>query len=140
VQLFGGTEISLDGAPLDVSSRLAYKGMMLEGVPNAAMAVGYSNASWTLKTELTCDYVARLLNHMRERGARVAAPMNGDGQAAGGSVFGLQSGYLLRVADRLPKEGTKFPWQVHHNYIRDYQVMKRGAIDDGTMVFSSPDP
>ena len=65
VQLLGGTEVTLDGAPLDVSDRLVYKGMMLEGVPNAAMAVGYSNASWTLKTELTCDYVARLLNHMR---------------------------------------------------------------------------
>ncbi len=70
----GGIEITVDGDPVDLAEKLTYKGMMLEGVPNLAMAVGYTNASWTLKSDLTCDYVARLLNEMRQAGRRAGHP------------------------------------------------------------------
>ena len=70
----GGIEASVDGEPIDIPSRLTYKGMMLEGVPNLALAIGYTNASWTLKCDLTCEYVTRMLNHMHDTGLRQATP------------------------------------------------------------------
>src|SRR5690606_20333670 len=99
----GGIELTVDGEPVDVANRLAYKGMMLEGVPNAALAIGYTNASWTLKCDLTCDYVTRLLNHLRATGLRQATPRNHDPSISPEPLLGLQSGYITRAADRFPK-------------------------------------
>jgi cation diffusion facilitator CzcD-associated flavoprotein CzcO len=135
----GGIELSVDGDPVDPSERLTYKGMMLEGVPNAAMAVGYTNASWTLKSELTCDYVARLLDHMRRIGAEQCVAVNSDPSIERASLLGLSSGYVTRAEDRFPKQGSRFPWQMHQSYLADHRIMKRtGLTDDGALVFSRP--
>jgi monooxygenase len=140
VQLVGGVEATIDGQPIDVSNRLMYKGMMVEGVPNFAMAIGYTNASWTLKCDLTCQYVTRLLNHLHETGQRQCTAVNNDGATAVGPMLGLSSGYVTRAADRMPKQGSKFPWQVHQSYLRDYRALRMTGIEDDCMEFSNPVP
>jgi cation diffusion facilitator CzcD-associated flavoprotein CzcO len=134
----GGIELSVDGAVVDPASRLTYKGMMLEGVPNMALAIGYTNASWTLKCDLTCDYVCRLLNSMRANGQRQCMPVNRSATASSGPMLGLSSGYIQRSAHLLPKQGSVYPWQVHQSYLRDYRALKMSSIEDGAMEFSSP--
>ena len=128
----------MDGEVVDLPSKLTYKGMMLEGVPNFALAVGYTNASWTLKCDLTCDYVTRLLNHMRDADLRQCMPVNRDASVTAQPLLGLSSGYVTRSADRFPKQGSKFPWQVHQSYLRDYRALKMSGIEDDAMVFSNP--
>ncbi|MEY2424228.1 MAG: monooxygenase [Acidimicrobiaceae bacterium] len=134
----GGIEASVDGEVVDLPSKLTYKGMMLEGVPNFALAVGYTNASWTLKCDLTCDYVTRLLNHMHDADLRQCVPVNSDASVSAQPLLGLTSGYVTRAADRFPKQGSKFPWQVHQSYLRDYRSLKMSGIEDEAMVFSNP--
>jgi monooxygenase len=134
----GGIALSVDGETVDPSTRLTYKGMMLEGVPNLAVALGYTNASWTLKCDLTCDYVCRLLNHMHERGQTQAVPRNEDASSVEGPLLGLTSGYIQRSAHLLPKQGTHYPWKVHQSYLRDYRALKMSSIDDSVMEFGGP--
>jgi cation diffusion facilitator CzcD-associated flavoprotein CzcO len=139
----GGIELTVDGQAIDPADRLSYKGMMLEDVPNLAMAIGYTNASWTLKAELTFDAVCRLLNHLRDLGMRQATPVDVEASATprtGESVLPLQSGYIQRAAGLLPRQGDRFPWQVHQSYLADWRAMKRKPIDDGVMQFSNPRP
>jgi monooxygenase len=140
LQFFGGAEIAVDGEVVDLPSRMAYKGMMLEGVPNFAMSVGYINASWTLKCDLTCDYVCRLLNYMRERGWRQCTPVNTDPSVEASPLLGLRSGYIQRSAHLFPKQGSKYPWQVHQSYLHDYRALKLHGVEDDAMVFSNPAP
>ncbi len=138
LQFAGGIHISVDGVDVDPAERLVYKGAMLEGVPNFAFAFGYTNASWTLKCDLTCQFVVRLLNEMRSAGMRQCTPVNTDPSVEREPFVDLTSGYVLRAADRLPKRGSRFPWQVHQNYLRDYQLMKMRPIVDESLVFSNP--
>lgn len=138
IQFLGGIELFVDGEKVDPAERLTYMGMMLEGVPNAALAIGYSNASWTLKAELTSRYVTRLLNHLHRSGLRQATAISGGDVEAGGMVFGLNSGYLNRATHLLPKQGTSFPWQVKQSYVADYRAMRLKGIDDEYMQFSNP--
>jgi monooxygenase len=135
----GGIELTVDGEAVDLPSKLTYKGMMLEGVPNLALAIGYTNASWTLKCDLTCDYVTRLLNHMHETGMRQCTPVNSDASVTAEPLLGLTSGYVQRSAHKFPKQGSKFPWQVHQSYLADYRALKLSGVDDGAMVFSNPE-
>jgi cation diffusion facilitator CzcD-associated flavoprotein CzcO len=132
----GGIALKVDGETVDPSTRLMYKGMMIEGVPNLALAIGYTNASWTLKCDLTCDYVCRLLNHMRDRGLTRCVARNRDAPAASGPILGLTSGYIQRSAHLLPKQGTEPPWKVHQSYLRDYRALKMSNVDDSIMEFS----
>ena len=136
----GGIEMSTDGVPVNLAEKLTYKGMMLEGVPNLAIAIGYTNASWTLKCDLTCSYVTRLLNHMRDAGLRQCTPVNSDAGVVPEPLLGLTSGYVQRSADRFPKQGSRFPWQVHQSYLRDYRALRMKGIEDEAMVFSNPAP
>lgn len=136
----GGIEITVDGEKIDVSEHLTYKGMMLEGVPNLAMAVGYTNASWTLKCDLTCDYVCRLLNRLHETGQRQCTAVNRDASVTHEPLLGLSSGYVQRSAHRFPKQGSRQPWQVHQSYLRDYRALRMQGIDDDAMAFSNPVP
>ena len=131
----GGIELSVDGEPVDVASRMAYKGMMLEGVPNFAMAIGYTNASWTLKSDLTCTYVTRLMNELHASGTTTCTPVNEGVAPSDASLLGLTSGYVLRAADRFPRQGVRFPWQVYQSYLRDHRMVRRGGIGD-SLVFS----
>lgn len=136
----GGMQLDVDGETVDPSERLVYKGMMLEGVPNAAMAVGYTNASWTLKADLTSEYACRLLNHMRDRGLRQCMPVNRDDTIEPRPLLDLSSGYVQRSADRFPSQGSSDPWQMHQSYLRDIKVMRPATVHDSAMVFSNPDP
>jgi monooxygenase len=134
----GGIEASVDGEPVDLPSKMSYKGMMLQDVPNFAMAIGYTNASWTLKADLTCDTVCRILNHMHDAGLERCTPRN-DGadrvDVVDESLLNLTSGYIARAADRFPKVGTRFPWQVYQSYLRDFWAMRLHGVDDGVVRF-----
>ena len=132
----GGIALTVDGEPVDPATRLIYKGMMIEGVPNLAVAIGYTNASWTLKCDLTCDYVCRLLNHMRERGVSRCVARDRTATAASGPILGLTSGYIQRSAHLLPKQGSAHPWKVHQSYLRDYRALKMSDVEDSVMEFS----
>jgi cation diffusion facilitator CzcD-associated flavoprotein CzcO len=136
----GGIELSVDGEAVDLPSKLTYKGMMLEGVPNLAVAIGYTNASWTLKCDLTCDYVCRLLNHMRESAQQQCTPRNRNASVTAAPLLGLSSGYVQRSAHKFPKQGSAFPWQVHQSYLRDYRALKLRGITDDAMEFTNPVP
>jgi monooxygenase len=137
ILFLGGIALTVNGETVDPATRLTYKGMMLEGVPNLAVALGYTNASWTLKCDLTCDYVCRLLNHMHERGLTEAVPRDRDGAAVEGTALGLTSGYIQRAAHLLPKQGAHHPWRVHQSYLRDYRSLKMSDVDDASMEFSA---
>jgi monooxygenase len=111
---------------------------VLEGVPNLAIAIGYTNASWTLKCDLTCDYVCRVLNHMHDSGQRQCTPANRDATVAPEPLLGLTSGYIQRSAHRFPKQGSRHPWRVYQSYLRDYRALKRSRVEDDALVFSNP--
>jgi monooxygenase len=134
--LLGGVTVVVDGEEVVPSEHVAYKGMMLSGVPNMAMALGYTNASWTLKCDLVSEYVCRLLNHMDAGGYRQVTPLEPDASMAREPIIDLTSGYVLRSIDSLPKQGTEVPWRLHQNYARDIRMLRRGDIEDGAISFS----
>ncbi len=113
---------------------------MLEGVPNFAFTVGYTNASWTLKADLSAEYVCRLLITLRRRHVRQCTPHNHDASVADGPLLALNAGYIQRAKDRVPQQGTRFPWQVHESYLKDYRAMKLSKVDDEAMAFTNPEP
>jgi cation diffusion facilitator CzcD-associated flavoprotein CzcO len=135
----GGMELSVDGREVELSRTLIYRGMMLGGVPNMAMTFGYTNASWTLKCDLICRYVTRLLNHMDTRGATQATPQPPAGTVGTEPFLGLTSGYVLRSLDRFPRQGPSAPWRVHQNYLRDIALIRRGDLEEG-MEFATRTP
>ncbi|HSK63178.1 MAG TPA: NAD(P)/FAD-dependent oxidoreductase, partial [Pyrinomonadaceae bacterium] len=137
LRLFSGLQLVVDGAPVDLPKRLVYKGMMFSDIPNLAFAVGYTNASWTLKCELAAGYVCRLLNHMDQRGYSVCRPRINEADIEVEPVIDFNSGYVLRALDTLPRQGSKTPWRLHQSYVRDLSLMRYGAIEDGTMEFKS---
>ncbi|MCO5319685.1 MAG: NAD(P)/FAD-dependent oxidoreductase [Microthrixaceae bacterium] len=136
----GGMHLEVDGEEVHAGERLAYRGMMLEGVPNAAMAVGYTNASWTLKADLSNEYVCRLLNHMHSSGLRKCMPVNRDQSMERAPLLDLNSGYVQRSADRFPSQGSADPWIMHQSYLTDMRAMRPESLHDGVMMFSDPDP
>jgi monooxygenase len=136
----GGISLAVDGEPVRLPDKLTYKAMMLSEVPNFALTVGYTNASWTLKADLTADYVCRLLNHMRRHGYRRCVPVPQDPGLARQPLLNLSSGYVLRSVQDFPVQGDKRPWRVHQNYALDVLDFKFGGIDDGVMQFSAGEP
>jgi cation diffusion facilitator CzcD-associated flavoprotein CzcO len=140
MKFLGGLEVSVDGARVELPKTLAYKGMMLSGVPNLAMAVGYTNASWTLKCDLTCEYVCRLLNHMEAHGWQQCRPVLSDPSVVGEPLIGLSSGYVQRARSLFPMQGSKRPWRLHQNYLLDRIALGHERVDDGVMRFSRAAP
>ena len=138
LQAFGGAELSVDGRSVDLSKTLAYKGVMLSGVPNLASVFGYINASWTLKADLICTYVCRLLNQMDRKGARQVTPQSHGETAAAPFVEKFTPGYMERAMADWPKQGSKAPWRVYQNYIRDAISLKWMPVDNDALVFSNP--
>ncbi len=132
----GGMQLVIDGREVDPAKSLSYRGTMYSGIPNLASAFGYTNASWTLKCELTCDYVCRLLNYMDKKGTQVCVPQNADPTVKEEPWLNLNSGYILRVADKLPKQGSKMPWRLRQNYVLDIMNLRHGSLEDGVMQFS----
>lgn len=135
MQLFGGAALSLDGEPIDTARRILYKGMMLDGVPNAAAATGYTNASWTLKCELTSLYVCRLMNEMRASGTDWCVPVREDPALREEPVIDFTSGYVQRALPSLPKQGSRKPWKLKQNYLVDLMALKFGKLNDGVLRF-----
>jgi len=136
LQLMGGMPICVDGAPVKLSRTLTYKGMMYSDVPNLAASFGYTNASWTLKADLTAEYVCRLLKFMDSHCYTTCAPRNHDNSLAEAPAVDLTSGYIQRALDELPKQGSKTPWRLHQNYALDLLEFRFARVDDGTMEFS----
>lgn len=138
MQLMSGIPFSVDGVRVDPAKSLGYKAMMYSDIPNLASSFGYTNASWTLKSDLTAAYVARLLNAMKKRGMRQVTPrIAGDVQPEPFLTF--TSGYVQRGMDKFPRQGDRKPWRVHQNYALDLLALKFGGIDEG-MEFSNPEP
>ncbi|HEY1076777.1 MAG TPA: NAD(P)/FAD-dependent oxidoreductase [Fontimonas sp.] len=137
LQLLGGATLSIDGEPVDPSKTLSYKGMMCSGVPNLAFAIGYTNASWTLKCDLTSLYVCRLLKHMDKHGYRQCMPRNLDPDMPELPLIDFSSGYVQRAIDQLPKQGARTPWRLHQNYVKDLLLLKYRSVVDEGMEFSA---
>jgi cation diffusion facilitator CzcD-associated flavoprotein CzcO len=136
VKLLGGIALSVDGEPVKIADRFNYKGMMLSDVPNLALSFGYTNASWTLKCDLTSRYVCRLLRHMDRNRWNICVPRLGDGTPTRSPMLDFSSGYVSRAAGSLPSQGDKPPWRVHQNYLKDLTALRFGRIDDGAMHFA----
>lgn len=133
--VLGHVELHVDGERVEPSRTVNYKGLMYSGVPNMANTFGYTNASWTLKADLTAQFVCRLLNHMRKTGARTCrVPATPDTALL--PWVDLSSGYFERAADQLPRQGSTKPWKLNQNYLSDLVAMRFGAIDDGVLQFT----
>ena len=137
LKLFSGMQLVVDGMPVDLPKTLVYKGMMFSDIPNLAFAVGYTNASWTLKCDLASGYVCRLLNHMDQRGYAICTPRVNDSDVGDQPVIDFNSGYVLRALHTLPRQGSKTPWRLYQNYVRDLSMMRYGRVEDGAMEFKS---
>lgn len=138
LEVWNGVELTVDGRKVDASQTLSYKGMMYEGVPNLASAFGYTNASWTLKCDLTCEYVSRVLNHMKKTGLRQATPVNDDPTVTHEPWLDFSSGYVQRAMARFPKQGNKPPWKLYQNYALDLMSLRYAKLDDGVLRFTNP--
>ena len=128
VVVLGKINVTMDGQPFDVTDKMSYRGVMFEGIPNAAMVFGYTNSSWTLKADLIADYFCRVVNYMDDKGYDEVIPVNHDPGMAKKSFIDLTSGYIARVKDQLPKQGTKGAWKLHQNYFRDWLSLRASRI------------
>ena len=133
---YGGMRLVVDGEDVELANQMGYKGMMLSGVPNFAAALGYTNASWTLKCDLTCEYVCRLLNHMNAHGYRMCVSRNDDPTVQPLPFIDFTSGYIQRSIHKFPKQGSKAPWRLYQNYALDILTLRYGSLEDGAMRFS----
>ena len=138
--VLGEMKFSVDGAPVDFGKTWTYKGMMYSGVPNLVSTFGYINASWTLRADLTSEYVCRVLNHMDETGARQVTPrLREDDQTmpARPWIQDFTSGYMQRMMDKFPRQGDREPWINPQNYSRDKKMIRQGALEDGVLTFDN---
>lgn len=136
VQSLGGMKLVVDGKPVKPSDTMIYKGMMYSDVPNLASIFGYTNASWTLKADLVCEYVCRLLNYMDRKGFTKAVPHNSDPTLTEEPWVNFSSGYIQRALPHQPKQGSKRPWKLYQNYVLDLLTLRHGSLRDKAMVFT----
>ena len=137
LEAFGGIDMTVDGREISLPETVAYKGMMLSGVPNFVFAIGYTNASWTLKIDLVYEYLCRLLAHLDKRGLDAAVPEPQDPQMKTQPLLDFEAGYVLRAIDQLPKQGESEPWYLAQDYFKDARYLRRGDIEDGEIRFFS---
>ena len=136
LQVLGGLQLMVDGVPVDLAKTMNYKGLMFSGVPNLASSSGYTNASWTLKCDLTCEYVCRLLNHMKKRGIKQCTPHNTDPSITEQPWVSFSSSYFARAMHLFPKQGSKAPWKLYQNYPKDILLLRYGKLEDGVLRFA----
>jgi monooxygenase len=136
---FGGMQIRVDGHDVELSKTMSYKGMMLSGVPNFAYCIGYTNASWTLKADLASQYVCRVIKHLDGKNLRYAVPRNDDPSVGEEPLIDFSSGYVQRAIENFPKQGSKAPWKLYQNYIKDLVTLRYGTLEDDGMVFVNAD-
>jgi monooxygenase len=132
----GGAQLAVDGQPVRLPETMAYKGMMLSGVPNLAFTIGYTNASWTLKADLVSEFTCRLLAYMDSHGYDTCVPVNDDPNIAKRPLMDFSAGYVLRSIDQFPRSGPRAPWRLSGSYPHDVVTLRHGKINDGTMRFS----
>ncbi|HEY1591002.1 MAG TPA: NAD(P)/FAD-dependent oxidoreductase [Solirubrobacteraceae bacterium] len=137
--LLGGLSVVVDDEEVDFANTMTYRGMMATGVPNAAFALGYTNASWTLKCDLTHEYVCRLLNHMDQHGYTQCVPENHDPTVTPQPMIDFSSGYIQRSIDKFPKQGSRAPWRLYQNYALDIRSLRRSPLEDGALQFHRGD-
>lgn len=138
LQLFGGMQVVVDGVPFDAARSMGYRGIMLRDLPNAAVVLGYTNASWTLKADLSAEYVCRLIRHMDAIGMRQCTPRDSSRSVREAPFLDLASGYIQRAADRIPKQGDRAPWKLYQNYLLDLALLRYGRLQDDYLQFSTP--
>ncbi|OBF88437.1 FAD-containing monooxygenase EthA [Mycobacterium sp. 852002-51163_SCH5372311] len=136
LQLFGGAAVTVDGQPVDLTKTMAYKGMMLSDLPNMAYTVGYTNASWTLKADLVSEFVCRLLNYMDDNGFDTVEVEHPGSDVDERPFMEFTPGYVLRSLDELPKQGSRTPWRLNQNYLRDIWLIRRGKVDGEGLRFA----
>jgi monooxygenase len=136
LKLLGGISVAIDGKPMDFAQTMNFKGVMFSDVPNFAAVVGYTNASWTLKCDLTCAYVARLIKYMDRHGYAACTPRLRDPSVQPEPLIDFSSGYIQRAIDQFPRQGSKKPWRLYQNYVRDLFSLRFGAVSDKELEFS----
>jgi cation diffusion facilitator CzcD-associated flavoprotein CzcO len=136
LRAIGDIRLTVDGEDVKLPETMAYKGMMLSGVPNLAFTIGYTNASWTLKADLVSEYVVRLIKQMDAAGNDTCVPVNDDPSVADRPLLDFSAGYVLRSVHEFPKAGSKAPWQILMSYPYDLLKLRFGRVDDGVMRFS----
>jgi cation diffusion facilitator CzcD-associated flavoprotein CzcO len=138
LQLLGGMQLSVDGDAREMRGQMTYKGVLVENIPNLAWIIGYTNASWTLKADIAGAYLCRLFKHMDDNGHAVATPRDVEDCALDVGMFDqLQSGYVKRGNDALPRQGSKHPWKVLMHYGQDSKMLLEDPVDDGLLRFDS---
>ena len=136
LQFLGGAEVKVDGETIDLSKRLTYKGMMYDGIPNLVSIFGYTNASWTLKCDLTCEFACRLIKRMDKTRTHAVTPKNLSPDIQTTPWLDFSSGYVQRTIDRFPKQGNRKPWKLNQNYAADLMMLRYGKLEDPELVFS----
>ena len=136
MQLLGGVQPTRNGAPMELTSMMTYKGLMFSGVPNFAITFGYTNASWTLKADLVSEFVCRLLNYMDSKGFDFVEPQHPDDTVDELPFMDFSPGYFQRSMDLLPKSGSRAPWRLKQNYLFDMRTIRRGKVNDEGLLFA----
>jgi len=136
LQLFGGASVTVDGEAVDLTQTMAYKGMMLSGLPNMAYTIGYTNIGWTLKADLVSEFVCRLLNYMDANGFDTVVPEHPGPDVDERPFMEFTPGYVLRSLNELPKQGSRIPWRLNQNYLLDVQLIRRGKVADEGLRFA----
>ncbi len=139
LKFLGGMDLEVDGKRVELAKTMTYKGMMCSDVPNLALATGYTNASWTLKCDLTSAFVCRLLNYMDAHGYTQCCPRKNDPSMTELPLLNFTSGYVLRSIADLPKQGSAAPWKLYQNYALDMMLLRYAPLRDRAMEFSTPD-
>lgn len=140
LQLLGNASLSIDDKPVDLGKAIAYRSLMFNDIPNAAMIFGYTNSSWTLKADIGADYICRVLNHMDETGMKQCTPRLHDPNMKTLPFLDFDAGYVQRALARFPKQGIKAPWRVKQNYLFDLIMLRFSKLNDGVLEFSNPTP
>jgi len=135
IQIFGGIQVDIDGKPLVTSELHAYRGVMFSGVPNMGVTIGYTNASWTLKCDLSARFLSKVLRHMIDSNKDVVTPCFDERKYQTERLLDFDAGYILRAEHLLPKQGSKSPWKVHQNYVKDLISLKYSKVDDGHLTY-----
>jgi len=138
LQMLGGMALSVDGEARALHDQMTYKGILVEDIPNLAWMFGYTNAPWTLKSDIAGEYLVRLFRHMDDNGLAVATPRDVEGCALDdGMLDQLQSGYVQRAKDVMPRQGSKLPWKVLMHFEKDSKMLLDEPVEDGVLSFDA---
>jgi cation diffusion facilitator CzcD-associated flavoprotein CzcO len=140
LEVLGGVAFSVDGEPVSFPDTFTYKGMMFSDVPNLVHTFGYINASWTLRADLTSEYVCRLLNHMDELGARQCTPrLTAEDQSMDRRdwIEDFSAGYMRRRMHLFPKQGDHAPWLNTQDFAADKKMVRRAPLEDERLIFDN---